>query len=1064
MATLARPRTHPEEQPVDGKTEDEHDDCSLQRTVPAPFPVERLIEGDDILDDLAAESVEYDVESANPVLPSIEAVQQSCLMTLTNLLSVSFPPLSLHSSRRHSTPSLPTSAKLRSTSANPFLPPPETHSTADVASLVYILRSRDGGSTPAQPKTDSEAADKATPLEELHDLVDALAPSMDRRDAHLAQAIVALLVDLERLPPTLASTPAWPASPDRVAIQDGTTGYSSHVLLSTLQRQLSSLQPIKDTSSPQTRTTPIEAVQTALLWTRIDEQLETVLALCKDRAACSSTSRGNPVDQTSLPSSGDGLLDDNRAQSFDGHLPPRYEAEFPYPYDLPPSYVADPRARTSLEEKGAHENLDKLQYPPEKVPLSLPTPRLELPPAEAEQSSSASFEEKSPTTVLDLELVTRAIDRLYVVAPQLADQRVELKREKILEMEKAREGKGKARASAPSAANGDVELDVMLDLLRRASAREIVDQSVIIDPRRRGRSKGDLEEQRKLHFEDLVRRSSVGRLHDQDAVQRSRHAVSGSIPSLTALSGLISGGDNTSTSYRDDENRGRASDSEGVKHADAKLITSSFESTTVLPMHKKSRSRSLSASHLAWLKPASKEKSSKAKDVVSSTGDRGSSSISKVSQCLSSISGRNGGVAGAKSVPTGGGAPNSGALDVAYVAEHHETLRHVLIFITVAGFWTSTSSSTLSSNFSSMDKPTAEVLPSTSSAISGDWLLLRFAGKPSPPLILPVPVIPGQKELLVQSGHWEVKVECAQGALASEHDDSALLTAHQLTSLSPATYTCFSCTLPLVLSPPLKYRDLPSEHWEELVDAWMCHPEEQKLAKGGMNGSGGKGGFGFWPGPNEGLVGASYVLFGEEAVVRDNVTVAAESEHSSNSYLMRCLCGAVIGKCHEKRDNHLTMRMYRLFKYALRPMSATAELLNIPMSAFVVQDMLEHVQAHATYRFVLSDEEDEKPRLLIWLFKPKIRLSYLLPASCLFPESGSIEASKVLYKILGPASATTDIRDLLKKYPGFPQAEYLFYPMDVCRKLACLLAESTQSYPENLRTMTGLDVGWLRRA
>lgn len=37
------------------------------------------------------------------------------------------------------------------------------------------------------------------------------------------------------------------------------------------------------------------------------------------------------------------------------------------------------------------------------------------------------------------------------------------------------------------------------------------------------------------------------------------------------------------------------------------------------------------------------------------------------------------------------------------------------------------------------------------------------------------------------------------------------------------------------------------------------------------------------------------------------------------------------------------------------------------MSAFVLHDMLEHVQAHATYRFVLSDEEDERPRLLVGL-------------------------------------------------------------------------------------------------
>jgi hypothetical protein len=37
----------------------------------------------------------------------------------------------------------------------------------------------------------------------------------------------------------------------------------------------------------------------------------------------------------------------------------------------------------------------------------------------------------------------------------------------------------------------------------------------------------------------------------------------------------------------------------------------------------------------------------------------------------------------------------------------------------------------------------------------------------------------------------------------------------------------------------------------------------------------------------------------------------------------------------------------------------------VPLSAFVVGDMMEFVQAHATYRFVILDEEEEKPRLLV---------------------------------------------------------------------------------------------------
>lgn len=102
----------------------------------------------------------------------------------------------------------------------------------------------------------------------------------------------------------------------------------------------------------------------------------------------------------------------------------------------------------------------------------------------------------------------------------------------------------------------------------------------------------------------------------------------------------------------------------------------------------------------------------------------------------------------------------------------------------------------------------------------------------------------------------------------------ALLPASELASLSPLSYTCSSCTLPIVPAPPTRYRDLPSEHWEELIDAWMCHPEEQTLAKTRMHGgdSDKKGSvFGFWPTRDEALVGGSYVLFDAGAVAGGNM-------------------------------------------------------------------------------------------------------------------------------------------------------------------------------------------------
>lgn len=60
--------------------------------------------------------------------------------------------------------------------------------------------------------------------------------------------------------------------------------------------------------------------------------------------------------------------------------------------------------------------------------------------------------------------------------------------------------------------------------------------------------------------------------------------------------------------------------------------------------------------------------------------------------------------------------------------------------------------------------------------------------------------------------------------------------------------------------------DLPSDHWEELVDAWMCHTD-QKLNEHVMKH--GKGGF--WPEAGQALVGGSYILFEEDSMVKNNL-------------------------------------------------------------------------------------------------------------------------------------------------------------------------------------------------
>jgi hypothetical protein len=112
-----------------------------------------------------------------------------------------------------------------------------------------------------------------------------------------------------------------------------------------------------------------------------------------------------------------------------------------------------------------------------------------------------------------------------------------------------------------------------------------------------------------------------------------------------------------------------------------------------------------------------------------------------------------------------------------------------------------------------------------------------------------------------------------------------------------------------------------------------------------------------------------------------------------------------------------------------------------------------------------------------------MRLAYATSTHSLIPRASSINGAKVLFKIIGPGGVPApDLKTYvhyhrrfrsvsdntvfrtIDKFPTFAQAEHLYYPLDVCRRLAALLRETNAVYPPNRRTMSGLDAGWLDRA
>jgi ubiquitin-protein ligase E3 D len=193
---------------------------------------------------------------------------------------------------------------------------------------------------------------------------------------------------------------------------------------STLQRHLSDFQ-LERSSTPEEMkrgATPVQAVEAALIWSEVDAELDAVLSLCRSHTTF---------------------------DPFVDYLPPEYDAA-----DELPQYEP---ANEDLHHDG------KSSYTAGSL---------------LNGAASRTSETVNEKMKMDLEAVTVAIERLYSVAPQLHNQRVELKKKKVEQMERAKQ-KGKQRAK-----DGDKDtrdLDKMLELINKASTRKLNDQAVFID-------------------------------------------------------------------------------------------------------------------------------------------------------------------------------------------------------------------------------------------------------------------------------------------------------------------------------------------------------------------------------------------------------------------------------------------------------------------------------------------------------------------------------------------------------------------------------------------------------
>lgn len=446
-----------------------------------------------------------------------------------------------------------------------------------------------------------------------------------------------------------------------------------------------------------------------------------------------------------------------------------------------------------------------------------------------------------------------------------------------------------------------------------------------------------------------------------------------------------------------------------------------------------------------------------------------------------------------------------------YICEHQENLNKISVMIYGAEQCPSLRLEVTRSN--------EAILSSTS-----DSSLVIDIALPSPvPLNQEVPLLPAD-------GFLETRLATLptpSSALTLNSTITYALSAPHLRELASKRICCTSCDRTLANLPAaVEFKDLPSEHWAEMLEAWMCHTDPAftaHIAKQTQDG--------FWPSKDTVLVGGSYLLVAGEDISdaslqhSGNPTVSLPSillgkkeshrpfpwafpqalaslwiwliqvPHSNTQsrcsdvtiprllelrseaycriYITRrlftltlqadewsavlCQCSNVLGKRKLSGTGAGTMRFSK-WAVSLSPsINRDSNLVRFPVSVFVVSDMLELSQAHASHRFVISDETTNEPRLALWLFNPSMRVSYRKPQAGLTEGAEtSLRAAKIMYQVLGDSG--------YEHLPGFAgQVEQMSYPSDACTGLQSALEDSTSVYPPSRRKFGAFDCGFLER-
>ncbi|KAK9237609.1 ubiquitin-conjugating enzyme E2-binding protein [Lipomyces kononenkoae] len=261
------------------------------------------------------------------------------------------------------------------------------------------------------------------------------------------------------------------------------------------------------------------------------------------------------------------------------------------------------------------------------------------------------------------------------------------------------------------------------------------------------------------------------------------------------------------------------------------------------------------------------------------------------------------------------------------------------------------------------------------------------------------------------------------------------LSARQLSDCKAVQ--CRECGADL-LKDNVKFLDLPSENWYELLDYWHCHKPDHDHGHGAQNSISKHA---LKPRKSLALVGLAHIMTIKDDFVSDSIKVSG----TQFKEVVCSTCCSEVGVL-DKLDQSIT----KLYKWNIvvesrTPINDSITSIQYPPEVFLAEILLEVIEFHSTHRFTIAAHHD-KERILIYLWVFSSDITY---TSNLHPDP--IRAMKVFYTTQAEAS-NPEIA-----------AENIELPLSVVNNILKVLDTRNKELPGSLKAFGKWNVSLLHR-